>query len=82
MLYFPYCTEDVFAGRHTAMYRFGIKVQHRGYSNVLKTLTYLRDKNHIDYDLVTDAVIYGASAGGIATLFHAPNIDNIPTQRC
>lgn len=78
-VYFPYCTGDVFAGDHVAKYRssfFTQKVHHKGYSNVTKTIEYLK-KEVINFSKVDDFVLYGASAGAIGSLIHAHQFDKV-----
>lgn len=77
-VYFPYCTGDVFAGDHTAKYEglvLDFPVHHRGYTNVQKTIKYLKE-NKIDFSQVEDFVVYGSSAGAIGSLVHAKHFEN------
>ena len=76
-VYFPYCTGDVFAGDHTAKYEgllLDFPVHHRGYTNVQKTIKYLKE-NKIDFSQVEDFVVYGSSAGAIGSLVHIKNFE-------
>jgi len=72
MLFFPYCTGDVFASDHSANYH-PFKIEHRGYSNVIKTLAYLESEGLVNFASYKKFVLYGASAGAIGALVHAPN---------
>lgn len=77
-LYFPYCTGDVHAGRHEASYGpLGSKVYHHGDINIKKTLEYLDSNNIIEFKKVEDLVVWGASAGAIATLVHAKKFEKL-----
>ena len=73
LIYFPYCTGDVFAGEHTALYENKLEVHHVGYSNVVKAIAYLKQNKLIEFEKVKDFVVYGSSAGAIASLVHAKN---------
>lgn len=75
LVYFPYCTADVFAGRHVAKYGLGAKVHHKGFSNVEKALEYLSTTKKINFEKVDDVTLYGASAGAIASLIHSKTIN-------
>ncbi len=77
VLYFPYCTADVFAGNHKARYRLKSKVHHKGYSNIQKTINYLQKKKVINFKSLNDIVLYGSSAGGIGSLLHSVTFDKI-----
>ncbi len=77
VLYFPYCTADVFAGDHKATYGLKSKVQHRGHSNILKSINYLQKIKVINFKAVDDIVLYGSSAGGIGSLLHSKTFDKI-----
>ncbi len=74
-LYIPYCTGDVFAGKHTAKYRFGIKAHHQGYTNIKKVFDHLIKKKIINPENVTDLGLFGASAGALGALIHGKNIE-------
>lgn len=73
-IYFPYCTGDVFAGTHTAVYQLGAKVHHHGKLNIEKAFRYLKDKNIIALDNIDELTIFGASAGAIGSFMHAKKI--------
>lgn len=77
VLYFPYCTADVFAGDHEARYALKSKVQHRGYSNISKTIKHLQKIKLIDFKSINDIVLYGSSAGGIGSLLHSKTFDKV-----
>ncbi|HAZ12259.1 MAG: hypothetical protein A2X86_03390 [Bdellovibrionales bacterium GWA2_49_15] len=74
MIYFPYCTGDVHAGRHKADYG-AVKAYHTGYSNVTRALQYLSDTGLVPFSTFKQVVLYGASAGAIGSLLHAPNVE-------
>ncbi len=73
-LYFPYCTADVHAGNHIAHYE-DKTVYHYGKKNILLALQYLRENHLVDFKTVDDLVLYGASAGAIASLLHGKTIE-------
>lgn len=77
VLYFPYCTADVFAGKHVAKYALKSKVHHVGYTNIVKTIDHLQKKGIIDFKNVDDIVLYGSSAGGIASILHSSTFDKV-----
>lgn len=74
MIYFPYCTGDVFANYHVATYRSGIPLYHHGYQNIVLALDYLNTHNLISFATVQDLIVWGASAGAIGSFVHAENI--------
>jgi hypothetical protein len=82
MIYFPYCTGDVHAGRHDTKYH-GITVHHQGFNNVTKALAYLQTQGLINYQSFRDIVMFGASAGAHGALNHAVSIEQylLPQQR-
>jgi hypothetical protein len=69
-LYFPYCTADVWAGKHTANYSFKKKTYHWGYRNLRQAFKYLKNKNMIPFSDVNELIIYGASAGALGSFLH------------
>lgn len=73
-LYFPYCTADVHAGSHISQYN-GRTVYHYGRKNIELALNYIKENHLIETDSVNDLVVYGASAGAIATLTHAHEVN-------
>ncbi|UXR65997.1 pectin acetylesterase-family hydrolase [Bdellovibrio bacteriovorus] len=75
-LYFPYCTGDVFSGRHVARYTEYSSRQtwHVGYTNILKSLNYLRERRILNFDGFGDVTLWGASAGAIGALVHSHNV--------
>lgn len=73
-VYFPYCTGDVYAGTHTAVYQFGAKVHHHGKLNIQKAFRYLKEQNLIAFEGIEELTIYGASAGAIGSFMHAKMI--------
>ncbi len=75
-VYFPYCTGDVFAGSHVSYYENKI-VYHYGKRNIDRALEYLRQKPFIDFSKVNDLVVFGASAGGIASLVFGKKIEGL-----
>ncbi|MBI2520671.1 MAG: hypothetical protein HYV97_09645 [Bdellovibrio sp.] len=74
MIYFPYCTGDVHAGQHEADYGL-VKAHHTGYRNVIRALQYLNDTGLVSFSSFKQVVLYGASAGAIGSLLHAPNVE-------
>lgn len=76
MVYFPYCTGDVYAGTHQAKYT-GVKVKHYGHINVVKAIEHLTNNSFISKELVEDLVLYGSSAGAISSFIHARNMDKV-----
>ena len=74
MIYFPYCTGDVHAGQHKADYGV-VNAYHTGYSNVVRALRYLSDTGLVPFSTFKQVVLYGASAGSIGALLHAPNVE-------
>lgn len=70
MVYFPYCTGDVFSGTHKASYFGGAKVRHVGSTNIQKTIKYLAKIKLLKKKELKDLVLYGASAGAIGSLLH------------
>ena len=81
VLYFPYCAGDVFAGSHTIKYEWGPKVHHTGHSNIEKSLVHLQNSGYINLDSVQDLVLYGSSAGGIASLLHSATFDKYISRK-
>jgi hypothetical protein len=75
-LYFPYCTGDVHMGNHIGNYN-NKKVFHVGGKNIELTFNYLIEKNLINFKSYNDLVVYGASAGGIASLVYGKKIENL-----
>ncbi|ATH08088.1 hypothetical protein BIY24_09035 [Halobacteriovorax marinus] len=73
-LYFPYCTGDVHAGDHAIDYRFNIRAHHRGYSNIQKSLKYLKENEIIQFKDLDEVILFGASAGAIGSLLHTKTI--------
>jgi hypothetical protein len=81
-VYFPYCTGDVFAGRHTSYYpllkkaegKLHVQVHHHGAWNIEKALEHLLffQQNHIKWQALERLAVMGASAGAIGSLIHAP----------
>ena len=73
-VYFPYCTGDVFAGSHASNYD-GKMVYHYGKKNIELALDYLKANPFMNYAKVNDLAVYGASAGGIASLVFGNKIE-------
>jgi hypothetical protein len=71
MIYFPYCTGDVFAGMHVAQYG----VRHMGGENVRAAISYLVTNHWSIFNKATDLLVYGASAGALGALTHSSEID-------
>lgn len=76
VLYFPYCTGDVFAGSHEAQYKAGIPLYHDGYSNVISGLAHIQSQGVLNFPAMNDVVVWGASAGAIGALLHAKSVDS------
>ena len=74
-LYFPYCTGDVHSGDHSIDYKFSVTAHHRGYSNVQKTIRYLKERNLIQFSQLKELILSGSSAGGIGALVHAKTFE-------
>lgn len=74
-LYFPYCTGDVHAGDHTIDYRFNVTIHHRGFSNVLKTVKYLKERDIIQFDKLDELILFGVSAGALGSLIHSKTFE-------
>ncbi|MBT7609244.1 MAG: hypothetical protein HN576_05780 [Bacteriovoracaceae bacterium] len=75
-IYFPYCTGDVFAGKHVGKYAWGSKIHHTGFTNVQKSLRYIERMKLVNFKKLEDLVLYGSSAGGIASLIHANTFES------
>lgn len=80
VLYLPYCTGDVFAGRHIAQYK-NKKMYHYGAINVEKSLEYLAAHNFIHFNKIDDLMLYGSSAGAIGSLIHSKKIEKLVRKR-
>ena len=76
VLFLPYCTGDVFAGKHVAEYK-GKKVYHYGAKNVTRTFEYLSARNFIHFNKVDDILLYGSSAGGIGAILHSRLVEKL-----
>jgi hypothetical protein len=76
MVYFPYCTGDVFAGRHTAVYENQI-ANHTGADNVEKSFNYLLSEMPTMFQKLENLAVYGYSAGAIGAIVHIRNIDRL-----
>ena len=70
-IYFPYCTADVWAGRHKANYLFSKKTFHHGHHNIRESFKYLIKNNIITTKKLDDLIVYGASAGAIGSFLHS-----------
>jgi len=75
-IYFPYCTGDVHSGNHLSQYK-DKKVYHYGKRNIDLAVQYLKDNSILSLDNYKELVIYGTSAGGIASLVHGKNIETL-----
>lgn len=75
-IYLPYCTADVFAGRHVAEYG-GTHVHHAGARNMERVLGQLEGLTGVRPAQAENAVVYGYSAGAIGALYHSAAIDRI-----
>jgi len=76
MIYLPYCTGDVFAGRHTTVYE-GTVTNHFGGSNVEKSFDHLvLHYSHL-FQGLEELSVYGYSAGAIGAIVHLRMIDRL-----
>lgn len=73
-IYFSYCTADVHAGEHLAVYD-GLEVYHYGAKNIRLAFDYLAKEGLLNFSQFEELAIYGASAGGIASLTHGKFIE-------
>lgn len=76
-VHFPYCTGDVHAGTHTAVYGRGAQARHHGSLNVAAGIAALEGSGLVDFPNLRSAVVYGASAGAIGALFHARSLESL-----
>jgi hypothetical protein len=74
MIYFPYCTGDVHAGKHVAHYNRNVQVFHYGYKNIELAFEYLNRKELIDFKNYDEIVMYGSSAGAIGATLHTQTL--------
>jgi len=70
MLYFPYCTGDMFSGNHLAHYGPFANIRHMGKSNLKKSFSYLKNNRDINFSKFNELLLYGYSAGGIGLMFN------------
>lgn len=75
-IYFPYCTADVHSGSHISFYR-NRKVYHYGKRNIELAYKHLLEKKMLNQDEYNELVVYGASAGAIASLVHSYHFQKI-----
>ena len=70
----PYCTGDIYSGRHTAVY--GNKtVYHEGHLNVAKVLEVLVAQTSLAQ--ARDVVFFGESAGALGVLLNLNQVDAV-----
>jgi hypothetical protein len=71
VVYFPYCTGDVFSGTHSADYGYfrSSMVHHWGAINVRESFNYLGTSQIVDAASADKIVVYGVSAGAIGAIF-------------
>lgn len=74
-IYFPYCTGDVWAGKHTANYSNQGPTHHHGQLNFKKAIEHLEKQNMIDFKEVKSFLLHGSSAGAIGALMNIKEID-------
>ncbi|MGZ3818417.1 MAG: pectin acetylesterase-family hydrolase [Bdellovibrio sp.] len=74
-LYIPYCTGDVHAGFHSASYKSGVMLYHQGFTNFVMTLQYLQQQKILNFKMMKDVLLWGASAGAIGALLHSETLD-------
>lgn len=79
-IYFPYCTGDIHAGNHIGLYANNSKVYHYGARNILLSLAYLKAMKIISFESINDLVVWGASAGALATMIHSKTIERMVTR--
>lgn len=75
-LYFPYCTGDVYAGSHKYSYFLGVKANHVGYTNVLKTIEYFKENDIVQFKDLEELILFGTSAGAIGSFIHSKSLEN------
>lgn len=75
VVYFPYCTGDVFAGSHIGHYGWGSNVYHWGAINVRQSMKHLAKTQLVDAAGADQAVVYGISAGALGSVFGVNIID-------
>jgi hypothetical protein len=83
LLFFPYCSGDVYLGDHTALYgpENSMPMLHQGKRNIEKTLKYLVEKKIISFAEIEDIVVYGYSAGAIGAIYHLNTITPYLTKK-
>jgi len=74
-LYFPYCTGDVYAGDHKYSYFLGIKANHTGFTNVIKTINHLKENDIIQFSDLKELILFGTSAGAIGSFIHSKSFE-------
>lgn len=74
MIYFPYCTGDVFSGQHVAHYN-GKTVNHMGFKNVERAIDYIQDSDLFNFQNLEELVLTGASAGAIGAMVHTQTLE-------
>ncbi len=72
---FPYCTADVYAGKHTAFYG-NQPFRHWGQHNIQQSLRYLNRQGIIQNHKIQDFILEGSSAGAIGALLNLPAFEN------
>ena len=80
-IYFPYCTGDIHAGKHVGYYGNHSRVFHNGKNNVDLALNYLISKKLISFNKVNDLVVWGASAGALASMIHSKSLEKLIKPR-
>lgn len=78
VLFIPYCTGDIHAGRTSVTYTRGsdsLIVHHTGYHNIVKTLRYLYENDLVKFHDFDDVTLFGASAGALGAMIHTQNIN-------
>ncbi len=81
MVYFPYCTGDVYVGHHKASYFPRVGVYHYGGLNIELALEHLKKTGLTNPKIWDELVVYGASAGAIGSMFHAHDFDELMGKR-
>ncbi|MEO5668834.1 MAG: pectin acetylesterase-family hydrolase [Bdellovibrionota bacterium] len=73
-IYIPYCTGDMHAGSHEAVYAPGKNVFHYGRSNFTKALAWIQTNVDQIVTRADELVVYGESAGALGVMM---NLDQI-----
>jgi hypothetical protein len=84
VVYFPYCTADVFVGHHIAHYIPGVDFHHAGAEDFSAALALVVGEGIVDLAHARQFTLMGYSAGAIGALFHAftlePYVRDVPDK--